>query len=517
VIPTTQDRPRTRRRVPRALVPVAASALALAWAGGAVAAPPAINFDFSTAVPGTVLDAGGEGTGFTGIQNNTGDTEDLPANRDLDTAQSLLRITTTEGDNKANNRQQNALQVSFDGTGDYVVSTTLRGPIGPMISQDFQGGGIFVGPNQDNFVKIVINRNSNQTPQIEMHMDRNGPTEAADAFVKEDTLPGANRVDLSLAVDAQTGAVSGSYSIDGGATKTAGVLTLPNVAGPTAFGGILATNFSSTTAPPVTVNFDSFSVTGVAQVVIPGTPGGGTIPGQRATGELCAVTLPALAKVPALPRRTRLATGQLKANRALAQTANRKLLAIDRWLNAGLLRDDLCGGALTAAKFGAGVTTRTTNELTSVSTATPRPVPAVKAVKAPRRLAVTARNLRTNRLLSDLALRRAKAIVARLNAGLTGGDIRNSQITQSKLRQGVIITAATPTANPAAPTKTRLAKSRVRTVRFTAGSLRASQSQARQAMVLANALEARLEAGLQGKDFRDGSVTAADLAADIVR
>ena len=117
--------------------------------------------------------------------------------------------------------------------------------------------------------------------------------------------------------------------------------------------------------------------------------------------------------------------------------------------------------------------------------------------------------------IAQAALRRANALKARLDAGLTGGDLRAGAIDQTKLAPGLRLAAlSTVGATPGPPTATHLAKSAGHPgrVRLSAGQLAIMQRMAQSALQRANALVDRLAAGLTTADFRPGSLGPADVS-----
>ncbi len=107
----------------------------------------------------TVLDFGGAGgishSGFTGAlatQKGRG----VVANN-LSVGNGVLRVTTTAGDMySTRNSQDNALDLPLDGTKNFTVQTRLV--ILPF-THNFQSGGIFVGTNENNYVKLIAGYN----------------------------------------------------------------------------------------------------------------------------------------------------------------------------------------------------------------------------------------------------------------------------------------------------------------------------------------------------------------------
>ncbi|HEX8770279.1 MAG TPA: hypothetical protein VF711_05880 [Acidimicrobiales bacterium] len=114
-----------------------------------------LNLDFSSARAGTVADKDGEGTGFTGVQQNAAGTQYDAGLIDLEPASGVVRLTSTSGTNsKAANSQKNALELGFDATrANFRAQARVVGPLN-QLTTDFQHQALFMGPDLDNFVKV---------------------------------------------------------------------------------------------------------------------------------------------------------------------------------------------------------------------------------------------------------------------------------------------------------------------------------------------------------------------------
>ena len=129
-------------------------------------------------------------------------------------------------------------------------------------------------------------------------------------------------------------------------------------------------------------------------------------------------------------------------------------------------------------------------------------------------LTLSAAQLLINQRIDQAAIRRATGITNRLDAGLTGGDIKAAQVTQGKLYDRLQILAKTPTAEPPASTTTippRQSPPDPGSVTLSVGQLRINQRISQAGVRNANALIRRLETGLSGADLRPATLTAADL------
>ncbi len=219
-------------------------------AGTALAAPPNVVLGFATPVSGTITDADGEGTGFTGVLPNTAGNQYVPAN--INRTGSELRITTTAGDINANT-QQNALFSTFDGTASYSVGASLVGPLG--LSAGSQSAGIFVGPDQQNNVKLVAGRSSSGVYRIQLQREVNGTATAQNITVAG--VQTATRIDLTIEVNSATDAVTGRYALNGGPANAIAT-TLPGIGTASDKAGVITTNAGTTQT--ITARYDHFVI-----------------------------------------------------------------------------------------------------------------------------------------------------------------------------------------------------------------------------------------------------------------
>ncbi len=257
-------------------------------------------------------------------------------------------------------------------------------------------------------------------------------------------------------------------------------------------------------------------------------PGPGTDPGPGAPApggtisadNLCLpVTPPASKPSGGNPGKVEVSVRQLQINQRIFQAAVRRANAIQAWLDAGVVERDICGGAISAAKLGPGITTGVLAQAQSLTPPNPRPVtPARAQAKRNVKFELTAAQFLINQRVAQAAVRRANALQARLDGGLTGGDVRDGSITQGKLNAGLAILSAQPGGQPQAATRTVIAKGSggdPGRVKVDAAQLLISQRIGQAAIRRLNALTARLQAGLRTGDFRDASLSAADLSQDL--
>jgi hypothetical protein len=139
--------------------------------------------------------------------------------------------------------------------------------------------------------------------------------------------------------------------------------------------------------------------------------------------------------------------------------------------------------------------------------ADPRGVVVKRRSGRPDRVTVTLRQLRINDRIARAALQRAQAIERRLDAGLTGGDLRPGAVGPAQLAPGLVVTSLPGGIASAPRTRTVLRGSiDSGTVRFEASQLLRTQRVSQRAVRITNELTARLSRGLRGSDFRPGSI-----------
>lgn len=509
------------------------AALAAVASTPAIGAPPNLALEFESPVAGTLGDRDGEGTGFTGVQENKlgiNPSNALPfayMPQLLDVAQGRLAVNTTLGDMKVNNLQDNALQVTFDGSQPHQVSASLKGPFSNLV-QPFQGGGIFVGPSQDQFVKLVVNVDPNGNARTELYAETPNATlpggvQKQQAQVLEESIRTADVITLSLGVDSASGRVDGAYAIDGGPSKAIGPVAIPGLSGNSATAGILTTNYNDPApAPSVQMSFEQFAVRGASTLPpeesidqAPGSSGSGTT--VTSTGELCSTVPERTASGPS--GTFTLSRAQLIINQRISQAAVRRLNAVTAWLDGGIRREDICGGAMTSASFASDVTTAPTSVPHPLSPPSPRPLDVKKSDGGnPSDVALSSEQLLINQRISQAAVRRANAVNERLQRGLTGGDLVGSAIDLSKVAQGTSVTGLSPGTPAPPPSKTILGSRKSSdpgAVELSVSQLKINQRVAQAAVKRANALSDGLRGGLRGRDFADGSITSASIGIDI--
>ncbi len=228
-----------------------------------------LNLDFSSALGGTVLDKDGEGTGFTSVQANAANNAYDLGRIDLNTSASSLVLTATQGSIASTNSLKNGLQLPLDSASEwFTVSTRLKGPFNNLTSP-VQQGGIFVGSDQNNYVKLVIVNSGASGLGLQFYQEQNGQNSSvgggSGAQVAALDGAGINTLDLFLTGNPAVGHISAAYRIN---SDTAAPTVLPDVFAPnpttlffadatTARTGILAFTKDAADVP---VTFDNFGI-----------------------------------------------------------------------------------------------------------------------------------------------------------------------------------------------------------------------------------------------------------------
>lgn len=229
--------------------------------------------DFST-TGGTILDAQGEGTGFTTRLSGTG--TGLAANDpnlDIDTAAGVLHITSTLGDINGQSGLPtlefpgiNLSELGFTGTQDFIVTATFSNVPDNTVLKSFDQLGLYVGRDSaENTQGMIINfdffGNDNEfaSRNIRAGVEANG------IFSLAPTPSGQVTFTISRSAGVWTTQLAGSFGVS---TKN------PSVSPQTFLGsdndltaGVFVVN---TADPPYMVDLDSFAVS----VACPGDANG---------------------------------------------------------------------------------------------------------------------------------------------------------------------------------------------------------------------------------------------------
>jgi hypothetical protein len=235
---------------------------------------------------------------------------------------------------------------------------------------------------------------------------------------------------------------------------------------------------------------------------------------------VCVTLPPVAAPTKGDPSKITLTTKQLLINQRIDQAAIRRANGVQNWLEAGVQARDICQGALGAAKFQTGVVTGFTGLPITLAAPSPRPVTVPAAVPGnPNAVKLTTNQILINQRISQAAIRRLNGLKARLDGGLSGGDLANGTLTRPTLATGLqILFAPAPPANPPAKTVTVIAKAtpgNPNRVTLSKNQLLINQRISQAAVLRANALIRRLNIGLGSAAIKDATITGADLATGL--
>jgi hypothetical protein len=213
------------------------------------------------------------------------------------------------------------------------------------------------------------------------------------------------------------------------------------------------------------------------------------------------------------PGTVRLTVQQLRINQRIYSAAIRRAAAIERWLRPRLETRDLCGGGLGATVMGEGLAVGAPTSSRAVRVADPRPlVITPPAAKTGVTFALSVQQLTINQRVASKAVRLANALQARLDRGLSGGDIRPGAITADTLAATVGILSADPaTVAPRTVTSVPPATDKDATFTLTARQLKINQRIGAAAVRRLNAVRSQLAQGFTGAELRARTITSANL------
>ncbi|MEO6434450.1 MAG: hypothetical protein ABIP55_01650, partial [Tepidisphaeraceae bacterium] len=187
------------------------------------------QLDFNRSRTG-VLDRDGSGTGFTWVQPNADGTELDTRKMDLKIGVGILRLYSTGNNFEATNTLRNALTVRYAASSrPWVISARINGTI-PQIDANGEQGGILFGPDQDNYVKLVLTKTAaGQGLQFldEQKFKTGYRHQLPQTITNIGSFGSLQTIDLYMSGDADTGVVRALYRVNGGAvTQMPDVLTL---------------------------------------------------------------------------------------------------------------------------------------------------------------------------------------------------------------------------------------------------------------------------------------------------
>ncbi len=219
--------------------------------------------------------------------------------------------------------------------------------------------------------------------------------------------------------------------------------------------------------------------------------------------------------------KVKLTAEQLLINQRISQAAVRRVNGVQAWFNAGLATQDLCGGAFVQQSFGPTVVLGSTSALAAGVSTPPSPRPVVVAKPTTGNVAgvtLSSTQLLISQRISQAAVRRANALQARLDNGLTGGDLRPGAVTSAKVAVGLTVVSSVPGQDQPA-SKTVVAPPGPRTgaanVTLSANQILINQRIAQAAVRRSNALIARLGGGFSAGDFQASTLSQRTLGTGL--
>ncbi len=238
--------------------------------------PLPFSLGFNQNVADTVFDKDGQGTGLTRLQANKFGTEYQQNLVDLDVNLGVLKLTTTgtssAGSNAGtDNTQTNALETQFAGTtSGFIITARILGNGSGVglnyLNDNYEQAGIYFGPDQDNFIKVVaIKGDTGQVLQFKDEVNGSSTLSDSQTRVSVGAFSSINTLDVRLVGDAATGKVTGFYSINGGSyVKFANEFTVASSKRSAFFNeasraGLLTSHKNN--VGPITATFDSFEIT----------------------------------------------------------------------------------------------------------------------------------------------------------------------------------------------------------------------------------------------------------------
>ncbi|MBC8123799.1 MAG: choice-of-anchor D domain-containing protein, partial [Gemmatimonadaceae bacterium] len=221
-------------------------------------------------LPDTIPDKDGEGTGFTSLQLNAAGNQYDASRIELNAAEGSLILTATQGSNASSNNLKNALQVPIDSTRPFTVHARLKGPF-TNLTNAYQQGGIFLGTNQDNYVKFVVVNTSSGTGGLALQFYQEQNSVRSNVGSSNPQIRGLNwasitTLDLYMSGDPVTGIITAAYRVNSDSATPATLVQqfAPNPTVPffsdatTGRAGVLA--YTGSSAADVAVRFDAFDI-----------------------------------------------------------------------------------------------------------------------------------------------------------------------------------------------------------------------------------------------------------------
>ena len=268
----------------------------LAWAELRPTPPVSFTFDGEA---GKLIDKSGVGIGFTAVLPSSAASSTPyydPAN--LQVSGGKLNVLAGKGiATGTSNSGDDGVGVGIATGSDAVnLSTTFTLPAG---LSGYAQGGLWLGPDDKNFIKLAVVANGTSGRQIQLAIERadvskapvSPATTTADQIIvaTSQTALGTSPIKLSLTLDPASATVSGTYQIGAAAAVNMGSLSgvpasffdgskvagaKPSTSDIGTFGGLFATKRNMADTTPVTFGFDSFGLTRgtIAAIAADATP-----------------------------------------------------------------------------------------------------------------------------------------------------------------------------------------------------------------------------------------------------
>jgi methionine-rich copper-binding protein CopC len=209
----------------------------------------------------------------------------------------------------------------------------------------------------------------------------------------------------------------------------------------------------------------------------------------------------------------RLTKQALVIQQRIDAAALRRLNAANDWIDQGIVPTDLCAGAFGQSVFAGGVPWAGGGAAQAASPPDPRPLKTVTKNKKPGTFTVNMRQVRINDTISRALLARAQATAERIDS-LTGGNLApGASLRGRPLYPGLTTSGALPGTGDAAATPLSIGKlPPAGKLRVNVAQLKKTQQRSQQAIILANRVNDRIEAGLTEDQFKAGSIGAGRLS-----
>jgi hypothetical protein len=205
-------------------------------------------------------------TGFRGVQVSSSGVRLSTAGIKAGDAGGHLTLTTHAGTAEgAANDQVNALQIGFDSTSPFRILTRIVEPFSSTAPGAGHAGGIFFGPNQDNFFRVALVGTSTGGMAVQAGLETSGAFAVRGTISVTDSP--VSSVDLVLVGDPESRTVAAYMGVNATGTLVPVAIGVSVPAGwfsnntgaaaNTSLAGIMTSHRSS---PPTAVGFDFFRI-----------------------------------------------------------------------------------------------------------------------------------------------------------------------------------------------------------------------------------------------------------------